>query len=205
MSCSLCGTCRLPRIRTRTLAAASLQTAMSDHKAAHKGMRGAGVPKEYLAKLDKPLTEKACEAMGEGCLVDGKHVQPVHVGSATNDPSQCKLRVVVRDGRNREVRQLIEHSGALGLCFALVRSALASTASLIFHRVCMKKSLFLSCKASALPQRRLLCWSQFALLHCFACVLAASPLLEQDFVAARHQLHCVMDTMCYACVNAQLC
>lgn len=80
---------------------------------AHAGFRGfAGITKEYLAKLDRPLTDRAVEAMAEGCQVKGKHVRPVHVGSASSDPAQCKLRVVVQDGRNREVRHLIEHAGA---------------------------------------------------------------------------------------------
>ena len=50
--------------------------------------------------------------MAQGCDMDGVFVQPQYVDRAGTDPnSKERIRVVVTDGRNREVRRLIEHAG----------------------------------------------------------------------------------------------
>jgi pseudouridine synthase len=77
----------------------------------------AEVEKEYVAKVNGRPTQKQLDAMRAGCDMDGVTVVPVYVDVASLDPgSQDRLRIVVRDGRNREVRRLVEHAGACRQC-----------------------------------------------------------------------------------------
>jgi 16S rRNA U516 pseudouridylate synthase RsuA-like enzyme len=74
----------------------------------------AGIHKEYVARVNKRLTAKDLKALAEGCALDGVFVQPVFVGLAgTDSAARDRIRIVVQQGRYREVRRLIEHCGAL--------------------------------------------------------------------------------------------
>eukprot|EP00898_Chlorokybus_atmophyticus_P006289 jgi/Chlat1/6661/Chrsp49S06129 len=78
-----------------------------------------GVTKEYIATTDVPPTrrqlatiEQGCEASRQHCSVDGAFVKPVYVGLVEQDPrSASRVVIEVADGRNREVRRLIENAG----------------------------------------------------------------------------------------------
>jgi 16S rRNA U516 pseudouridylate synthase RsuA-like enzyme len=72
----------------------------------------AEVHKEYVAKLSQKPSQKQLESMSQGCAIDGEFVKPVYVDLAGIDPSsRDRVRIVVKDGRNREVRRLIEEAG----------------------------------------------------------------------------------------------
>lgn len=75
--------------------------------------RRAGVQKEYVARLGTRPTQKDLQRLSEGCVVDGGFVRPVFVGVAGTAPStRDRVRIVVEQGRNREVRSMIEQCGA---------------------------------------------------------------------------------------------
>jgi len=70
------------------------------------------VTKEYVAKVDRSPSKKEIVRIQEGCDMDGTFVQPLYADRAGLDPnSRERIRVVVTDGCNREVRRLIEHAG----------------------------------------------------------------------------------------------
>lgn len=59
----------------------------------------------------KPSEQQLLQML-EGCVVEGVRVVPVYVDLAGIDPgSKMRLRIVVNEGRNREVRRLIESVG----------------------------------------------------------------------------------------------
>ena len=66
----------------------------------------ANLEKEYLAVVDQPLSAGHLEQMREGCVVEGVFVKPISV-----EKIQSKvLRVVLSEGKKREVRCLIAAS-----------------------------------------------------------------------------------------------
>lgn len=66
----------------------------------------AGLTREYVATVDEAPTRKQLAAIAAGAVVDGSFVQPALVEPDISDPSHGgrKLRVIVSEGRNREVR-----------------------------------------------------------------------------------------------------
>ena len=66
----------------------------------------AGLTREYVATVDVAPTKKQVAAIAAGSVVDGSFVQPALVEPDSSDPSHGgrKLRIVVAEGRNREVR-----------------------------------------------------------------------------------------------------
>ena len=52
-----------------------------------------------------PYTAKQLNTIAAGCEVDGAFVAPVSLSLVTDQPARTKLRIVVSEGRNREVRR----------------------------------------------------------------------------------------------------
>lgn len=76
-----------------------------------------GLTKEYVATLSKKPTRAELEAVARGCEVDGVSVRPVAVyappAESGGDPlAKRRIRVVVAEGRNHEVRRLVAAAGA---------------------------------------------------------------------------------------------
>ncbi len=65
------------------------------------------IPKEYLVKVDKEVLHEHLVAMSEGMWVEGSFVKPLSV----NKVRRGTLKVVICDGRKREVRRLVEKAG----------------------------------------------------------------------------------------------
>ena len=63
------------------------------------------VTKEYIVTFSRDPTNAELEALLDGCEIDGALVQPVSIAYAARDRKD-KLRIVVSEGRNREVHQL---------------------------------------------------------------------------------------------------
>jgi 16S rRNA U516 pseudouridylate synthase RsuA-like enzyme len=71
------------------------------------------VSKEYVAKVDRQPTKAELLRVLEGCVIDGLHVKPLYADLAGIDPASLdRIRIVVKDGRNREVRTLLQNAGA---------------------------------------------------------------------------------------------
>jgi 23S rRNA pseudouridine2605 synthase len=78
------------------------------------------VEKEYFALVDEPPSEAALERMRTGIVLDGRKTAPAHVERSREGSGGYWLRVVMREGRNRQVRRMIEAVG--GNVLRLVRT-----------------------------------------------------------------------------------
>ncbi|MDP8922565.1 MAG: rRNA pseudouridine synthase [Chloroflexota bacterium] len=80
------------------------------------------VEKEYYALVDHPLSDAALDRLRSGVLLDGRRTAPAIVERARPGVGGGGywLRVVLREGRNRQVRRMIEAVG--GHVLRLVRT-----------------------------------------------------------------------------------
>ena len=62
-----------------------------------------GLTKEYVVTTTAPYTARQLDVIAAGCEVDGAFVTPASLSLITDQRN--KLRVVVAEGRNREVMQ----------------------------------------------------------------------------------------------------
>ncbi|PKA48039.1 23S rRNA pseudouridine2604 synthase [Apostasia shenzhenica] len=69
--------------------------------------------KEYIASIEGVVHRKHLVSMSEGTAVDGVHCIPDSVELLPSQPdvTRPRLRIVVHEGRNHEVRELIRNSG----------------------------------------------------------------------------------------------
>ncbi|URE04575.1 ribosomal large subunit pseudouridine synthase [Musa troglodytarum] len=69
--------------------------------------------KEYIATVDGKVNRRHLGALSEGTKVEGVHCIPDLVELLSNQPdaSRPRLRIVVHDGRNHEVRELVKIAG----------------------------------------------------------------------------------------------
>jgi len=71
-----------------------------------------GLTKEYSVTVDRRPGRVEMEKLTCGCDIDGVHVTPVVVAIDDSDASKRnRLRIVLAEGKNREVRRLIEAAG----------------------------------------------------------------------------------------------
>ena len=68
--------------------------------------------KEYTVTVNKRPGRSELETMSEGCEIDGVFVTPVAVAVDDSDLSKMnRIKMIVAEGRNREVRRLVEAAG----------------------------------------------------------------------------------------------
>lgn len=69
--------------------------------------------KEYIAAIEGTVSKKHLIAISEGTVIEGVHCVPDSVELLPNQPDmpRSRLRVVVHDGRNHEVRELVKNAG----------------------------------------------------------------------------------------------
>lgn len=65
------------------------------------------IKKEYVAKTDADITDKHLKQISAGTLVEGVHVAPLKVEKVRRGT----IKVVIGEGKKREVRLLIEAAG----------------------------------------------------------------------------------------------
>lgn len=65
------------------------------------------IQKEYLAKAEQEISEEHLKLMREGTFVEGIYVRPVRVEKVRAGT----VKVVVREGKKREVRELLKKAG----------------------------------------------------------------------------------------------
>jgi len=63
--------------------------------------------KSYIAKLDKDITEDHLEALKHGVVIDGRRTAPAKVKIV----SKREIRIAIFEGRNRQIRRMIEKFG----------------------------------------------------------------------------------------------
>lgn len=64
----------------------------------------ANLTREYLVKTKEEITPEHLEAISEGCIVEDTYVRPVKVSKVRRGT----LKIVVKEGKKREVRQLVK-------------------------------------------------------------------------------------------------
>lgn len=63
-----------------------------------------GITKEYVVTTNQPANKKQLKDLEQGCTIEGVEVKPVGIAVEMSDPSKRnKLRIVIAEGRNREV------------------------------------------------------------------------------------------------------
>jgi 23S rRNA pseudouridine2605 synthase len=67
------------------------------------------ISKEYLVKLEQEVDLDHIQAISKGAFVEEKWVKPVHVSKVRRGT----LKVIIKEGRKREVRLLVERAGLL--------------------------------------------------------------------------------------------
>ena len=63
--------------------------------------------KSYIAKLDKDITEDHLEALKHGVVIDGRRTAPAKVKIV----SKREIRIAIFEGRNRQIRKMVEILG----------------------------------------------------------------------------------------------
>ncbi|KAK6933417.1 RNA-binding S4 domain [Dillenia turbinata] len=69
--------------------------------------------KEYIATVDGAVTRRHLKAISEGTVIEGIHCSPDSVELLPRQPDfpRPRLRIVVHEGRNHEVRELVKNAG----------------------------------------------------------------------------------------------
>ena len=80
------------------------------------------VPKTYLVKAASLLTDEQLEALRRGIQLEDGPTQPAEVSRLRDSGSRTFLEITIREGRNRQVRRMIEAAGSHVL--KLVRTAI---------------------------------------------------------------------------------
>ncbi|KAI3793469.1 hypothetical protein L1987_36088 [Smallanthus sonchifolius] len=72
-----------------------------------------GFSKEYIATIDGTVHKRHLIAISEGTVIDGVHCTPdaVELLPQQPDKKRPRLRIVVHEGRNHEVRELVKSAG----------------------------------------------------------------------------------------------
>ena len=68
-----------------------------------------GLTKEYVVTCSAPPTRQDLEKIADGCEVDGTFVRPVAVAPIREPGRRPGIRIVIAEGRNREVGLLYLH------------------------------------------------------------------------------------------------
>ncbi|XP_031503236.1 putative ribosomal large subunit pseudouridine synthase SVR1, chloroplastic isoform X2 [Nymphaea colorata] len=69
--------------------------------------------KEYIAAIEGNVNKRHLQAISEGTVIDGIHCRPDSVELLPAQPhnSRPRVRIVVHEGRNHEVRELVKSAG----------------------------------------------------------------------------------------------
>jgi len=66
------------------------------------------VPKTYLVKTEKPVTDDGLARLRSGVVIDGVKTKKCNVRLIETDKNGSKLHVTITEGRNRQVRKMFE-------------------------------------------------------------------------------------------------
>lgn len=69
------------------------------------------VPKTYIARVDRPLDAEALERLTKGVMLDGVKAVPDRVIPIESGTGHHQVRIELHEGRNREVRRMLEAVG----------------------------------------------------------------------------------------------
>lgn len=66
------------------------------------------IPKTYLVKTEKPVTDKDLSALRSGVVIDGVKTKKCNVALIETTKKGSKLNVTITEGRNRQIRKMFE-------------------------------------------------------------------------------------------------
>lgn len=69
------------------------------------------VTKTYRVTVRPPVTDEQLVKMSEGVLIDGKKTLPCVINVLTNESTRVVLQMVIKEGRNRQIRKMCEAVG----------------------------------------------------------------------------------------------
>lgn len=69
------------------------------------------VAKTYRVTVRPPVTDEQLVKMSEGVLIDGKKTLPCVINVLTNESTRVVLQMVIKEGRNRQIRKMCEAVG----------------------------------------------------------------------------------------------
>lgn len=69
------------------------------------------IPKTYLVKTEKPVSEQDISALRQGVIIDGKKTKRCSVKFIEKTKTGSKLHITITEGRNRQIRKMIEAIG----------------------------------------------------------------------------------------------
>ncbi|MEI6485854.1 MAG: pseudouridine synthase, partial [Sphingomonadales bacterium] len=70
-----------------------------------------GVPRVYRVRAFGEISQAALEALADGCTIDGVHYGPIIADIERRTGHNLWLIVTIREGKNREVRRVLEYVG----------------------------------------------------------------------------------------------
>ncbi len=76
------------------------------------------ISKTYRVTVRPKVTDEQLVQLSEGVVIDGRKTMPAHVTVLTEEPERVVLQIVIREGRNRQIRKMCE---AVGLEVARLR------------------------------------------------------------------------------------
>ncbi len=69
------------------------------------------IPKTYLVKTEKPVTEKDLNILRAGVVIDGVKTAKCKITLIQTTKTGSKLHITIHEGRNREIRKMFECVG----------------------------------------------------------------------------------------------
>lgn len=66
------------------------------------------IPKTYLVKTEKPVSEKDINLLRQGVVIDGVKTKKCVVKFIETTKTGSKLHITITEGRNRQIRKMIE-------------------------------------------------------------------------------------------------
>lgn len=69
------------------------------------------VPKTYLVKTEKPVSDKDINALRQGVYIDGVKTKKCSVNFVEETKTGSKLHITITEGKNRQIRKMIESLG----------------------------------------------------------------------------------------------
>lgn len=76
------------------------------------------ISKTYRVTVRPSITDEQLDAITQGIVIDGKRTAPAEVRVITKEENRVVLEIILREGRNRQIRKMCE---ALGLEVARLR------------------------------------------------------------------------------------
>ena len=69
------------------------------------------IPKTYLVRTEKPVSEKDINTLRQGVVIDGVKTKKCNVRFIESTKTGSKMHITITEGKNRQIRKMIEAIG----------------------------------------------------------------------------------------------